>query len=479
MGVDGVVVVKDQHVRRCWNIGFTIATALGLLLSGVVAGCAHRRQAARPAQTDPEERAYLRLVVALGERDPDSIDYYYGPEQWVTDIRKNPPTLVRIRQTALQLVDHLQREQPGVDSNLPQREFLARQLRAIASRADLLLGMQQSFDRETELLFGVRLPLQTDEPRLARVRAELAQLLPGKGDLAQRYMKYEQTFVVPQPRLRAVMSRALAGCRDETLRHVPLPRGEQVTVSYVHNKPWSGFSRYQGNFHSAIQVNTDFPRTVDQILQLACHEGYPGHHVYNSIRESYLVDNEHMTRFMAQPTFSPQSLASEAAATFAVEVAFPWPDRVKFERDVLFPIAGISPSKAEKYGRVEELVDKLHAAEPPIARDYLDGRLEFVRAEDALASQALMAQSEATLKYINEYRTYMITYTVGRDMVASVVGEPADGVTTEAMRWQSYLRLITNLRPLQEISHQSLLNSRAELDQGATGTTKVRPAKRM
>jgi hypothetical protein len=64
-------------------------------------------------------------------------------------------------------------------------------------------------------------------------------------------------------------------------------------------------------------------------------------------------------------------------------------------------------------------------------------------------------------------------------MVASVVGEPADGVTTEAMRWQTYLRLITNLRPLQEISHQSLLTNRAELDQGATGTTKVRPAKRM
>ena len=215
-----------------------------------------------------------------------------------------------------------------------------------------------------------------------------------------------------------------------------LPPGESVTVEYVHGKPWSAFSRYQGNFHSLIQINADFGLTVDQVLQLACHEGYPGHHAYNSLRELQLVREHHLTEFMVQPTFSPQSLASEAAATFAVELAFPEPERTRFERNELFPLAGLDPRNAELYGRVERLVEALHPAEPAIARDYLDGNLEFVRAAWALEAQVLMVHSEATLKYINEYRSYLTAYTLGRDMVAEAVddqpGRPA------AARWQRF-----------------------------------------
>jgi hypothetical protein len=232
------------------------------------------------------------------------------------------------------------------------------------------------------------------------------------------------------------MNRALQGCRQQTLAHLNLPPGEFVTVEYVHDKPWSAFSHYQGNFRSLIQINTDFGLTVDQVLQLACHEGYPGHHVYNSLRELQLVRGHHLTEFMVQPTYSPQSLASEAAATFAIELAFPEPERTRFERDELFPLAGLDPRKAPLYGRVERLVEALHPAEPVIARDYLDGRLEFVRAASALEAQVLMAHSDATLKYINEYRSYVTAYTLGRDIVAAAVDDHPGRPASE--RWQRF-----------------------------------------
>jgi hypothetical protein len=161
------------------------------------------------------------------------------------------------------------------------------------------------------------------------------------------------------------------------------------------------------------------------------------------------VREEQRVEFMVQPTFSPQSFASEAAATFAVEAAFPPRERAAFERDALFPLAGIDAKKAVRYCRIERLVDQLHTAEPAIARDFLDGRLEFVRAARALEEQALMAGSEDALKYINEYRSYMATYTFGRDLVAQVVDRRTEGEVSEEVRWQRYLRVMTSVEPIE------------------------------
>jgi hypothetical protein len=435
-----------------------LPTRSSLKIGALLLGCfllmgSHNSPKRQAAPLDDVSFSYTRIAVALGERDPDSIDYYYGPAEWVKDIRENPPSLIQIRRSALALIAELRDKPVTPPGGEVQRQFLIGQLRAIASRVDLLLGAHLTFDQETEAMFGVQVPPRYDQRRLAHIRSRIDALLPGPGGLAERYSSFDQRFIVPHDRLPAVMDRALQGCREQTLAHMDLPPGEAVTVEYVHGKPWSAFSRYQGNFHSLIQINADFGLTVDQVLQLACHEGYPGHHAYNSLRELQLVREHHLTEFMVQPTFSPQSLASEAAATFAIELAFPEPERTRFERDELFPLAGLDTRKAELYGRVERLVEALHPAEPVIARDYLDGNLEFVRAAWALEAQVLMVHSDATLKYINEYRSYLTAYTLGRDMVADAVddqpGRPA------AARWQRFEQEIEITAPLPAARHEA------------------------
>jgi hypothetical protein len=432
-----------------------LPTRRSLKIGALLLGCfllmgSHNSPKRQAASLGYLSLSYTRMAVALGERDPDSIDYYYGPAEWVADIRENPPSLAQIRRSALALIAELRDKPTGGEA---QRQFLIGQLHAIASRVDLLLGAHLTFDQETEAMFGVQVPAQYDQRRLAHIRSQIDALLPGQGGLAERYSSFDQRFTVPPDRLPVVMNRALQGCRERTLAHMNLPPGESVSVEYVHGKPWSAFSRYLGNFHSLIQINADFGLTVDQLLQLACHEGYPGHHAYNSLRELQLVREHHLTEFMVQPTFSPQSLASEAAATFAIELAFPEPERTRFERDELFPLAGLDTRKAELYGRVERLVEALHPAEPVIARDYLDGNLEFVRAAWALEAQVLMVHSDATLKYINEYRSYLTAYTLGRDMVADAVddqpGRPA------AARWQRFEQEIEMTAPLPAARHEA------------------------
>jgi hypothetical protein len=234
-------------------------------------------------------------------------------------------------------------------------------------------------------------------------------------------------------------------CRKRTLQHLSLPTGETVTIEYVGSKPWNAYSSYEGGFHSRIQINATFPLTVDRALQLACHEGYPGHHVYNTLVDAQLVQRQHRWELMVQPTFSPQSFSSEALATYAADVAFPEDERLRFERDVLFPMAGIDRAKAEKYIEVSRLVNDLESAEPAIARDYLDGRLEWTRAASALEERALMLHTEATLKYLNEYRTYMLTYTVGKEVVKDCF---ANREATD--RWALYEQLITGRTSLRD-----------------------------
>jgi hypothetical protein len=367
-----------------------------------------------PSRFDRQVREYVRLAVALGERDPDSIDSYYGPPPWVADIRRKPPSLTEIRRSALDLERQLQGDRHA------RAKRLGTQLRAIATRADELLGHKQTFDQQSSAYFGVTLPA-TAPRNLDQDREEIERLIPGTGSLAERYAAFDRQFQVPADRLPAVMARAIRGCRDQTLRQLQLPAGETVRLEYVHNKPWSAFSRYQGNFQSVISVNVDFALTVDRVLQLACHEAYPGHHAQNVLQDLRIVRGLHWMEWTVQPTFSPQSLVSEALATFAVKIAFPAQERMLFERDALFPIAGFDPKTADKYDRVERLIDKLQSAEPAIARSFLDGKLEWARAADALEQQVLMADSEQTLKYISEYRSYMITYTLGPALVAEQV----------------------------------------------------------
>jgi hypothetical protein len=248
------------------------------------------------------------------------------------------------------------------------------------------------------------------------------------------------------------MNAALDVCRRRTLEYIALPAGESVELSFVRYKPWSAFSRYLGHAHSLIQVNLDAPVTVDDALELACHEGYPGHHVFNTLRDASLVQQGGLPEAQVQLTFSPQSYVSEAAAAYAPRMAFSPEERMRVEREVLFPAAGLSQREAERYVLISSLVRELDSVEPAIAREYVDGRTEFVRAEQRLASEALMAHSEAVLLYLNEYRSYMLAYTDGPRRIAASL----DAATAEAhpdsvaaqrrVRWTSYERLMRELR---------------------------------
>ena len=69
-------------------------------------------------------------------------------------------------------------------------------------------------------------------------------------------------------------------------------------------------------------MNTDLPIFIDRAIDLACHEGYPGHHVYNALLEKNLMRDRGGSEFSVYALFSPQSLIAEGTANYGIEVAF-------------------------------------------------------------------------------------------------------------------------------------------------------------
>lgn len=430
----------------------------GLRLTGVMLVCIalivlSSCKSTPTAQMDSSVREYVNLTVGLGQRDPDSLDYFAGPESMVADTLKQPPMLTSIRFSALQLLEKIAQELPTDNQGKARKIFLLGQLQAIANRVNVVLGVPESFDQETMASFGVVVPYGYDGAAIANTQTVLRDLLPGKGSLAERYQDFDSRFIIPAKLVPAVMARAIEGCRAETMAHISLPTSEAVTLEYVGNRPWSAFSRYKGSYHSVLQVNMDFALTVDRVLNLACHEAYPGHHTYNSIRDANLVQNRGLKEYLVQPTYSPQSMLSESMATLAVDVAFPKAKRLAFERDVLFPIAGLDSKDAALYLRVEDLVDRLHVIEPEVARKYLDGKLEFERAGTELESAALMVHPEAALKYINEYRSYVTTYTYGRDLLGKQLEQQSNG--DDSARWKIYAQWMIDEPQLSGAKHET------------------------
>jgi hypothetical protein len=400
----------------------------------LASGC-RRNQVFRGTSLDDDAKEYVCLAVSLGARDPDSIDFYTGPAEWVAGARDTPLPLAQIRSDALTLMRKLQQTQTdGEDTT--RKEFLQAQLHAIAGRVDVLEGKSKGFDDESVILFGVKAPANFDDAAIRSTKSELNKLLDGNGNVADQYGRYAKKFIIPSDKIPAAFSAALEECKRQTLLHLTLPQGEGITVKFVSQKPWAGFSRYLGRYRSEILINRDFAMGPEDVLNLACHEAYPGHHVLNSVRE---WKGNGWPEDTVQPTYSPQSLISEGAASYAERVAISNSEKAEFMRRTLFPMAGFDASEVAKYLRVQELIDDLSGNQVIVARSYVDGQLEFVRADQMLAEKAAIPEGASMLLYLNEYRSYAVTYTVGRQMVQSCVDE-AD----EQKRWKTYYDVMTD-----------------------------------
>jgi hypothetical protein len=433
------------------KVAMRLACVAGLGLTAAVVGPLAQRGQTRPMNTIAER--YVKLVLAVGQHDADYVDAYYGPPEWKAEAERQKAPLAQINSDAERLIAQipaLSAADRGDELVVLRHDYLRRQLEALRARVRMLEGATLTFDEESRALYDVSAPVHP-ESYFAAALEEIDRQLPRRSSqstLVDRYDAFRQQFVIPADRLTRVFDRAIAECRRRTLPHVQLPAAESFTVEYVKDKPWSGYNWYQGNYRSLIQVNTDLPIYIDRAVDLACHEGYPGHHVYNALLEQRLVRDRGWVEFSIYALFSPQSLIAEGTANYGIEVAFPGDERTTFERDVLYPEAGLDPSQAAAYTRLQALVDRLAYAGNEAARRYLNGGLDRAGTVAWLTRYAMSssARAEQRTRFFDTYRSYVINYNLGKDLVKRFVESRGGRAGQPARRWEAFVRLLVSPR---------------------------------
>jgi hypothetical protein len=424
-----------------------IAASAGILLSAsALAGRQPQMGKTDTTSMNALAERYVKTVLALGQHDKDYVDAYYGPPEWKRDADATKVGLDAIAAQGRAVRADLLRQAPGSDElSRLRHQYLDRQLASLDARIRMLKGEKLSFDEESKALYDAVAPTHPAS-HFQQLLDTLDTRFPGQGTLAARYDAWRRPFVIPREKLDAVFQTAIKACRDRTVKHVTLPANERFTVEYVTNKSWSGYNWYQGDFRSLIQVNTDLPIYIDRAIDLACHEGYPGHHVYNALLEKHLVRDRGWTEFTVYPLFSPQSLIAEGTANYGIEVAFTAAERLTFEQTVLFPAAGLDGAKAAEYYEVQGLVDQLAYAGNEAARSYLDGRISAAEAAAYLEKYAMYSPERAKqrVRFIEQYRSYVINYNLGKDMVRRFVESRSGGDL--AKRWSEFEQLLSSPR---------------------------------
>jgi len=400
----------------------------------LLAACAHQP----PISMDAHATSYVKLALALGEHDADWVDAYYGPPEWRESVKSEKKNLEAIHAEASALLAGVQSTPVSRDQMLAlRRNYLIEQLGSLITKTEMLQGKKFSFEEEARRLYGVT-PARHDDAFFAEAIRNLEKELPGEGSLAERVERFRARFHIPPDKRDEVMRAALQECRVRTLRHIELPQGEAFTLEYVTNQPWSGYNWYKGNYTSLIQVNTDLPMAISRALDLACHEGYPGHHAYNVLLEKNLVRDRGWVEFSVYPLNSPQSLIAEGSGNYGLVMAFPGDERMKFDRDVLFPLAGLDPNDAETYHRTLRLLAALGYTSSEAAQRYLDGEMARDEAKAWLVRYGLSTpeRAEQQLKFAERYRSYVINYTLGQDLVREYIEKSPD-------RWGAFRELLS------------------------------------
>ena len=401
--------------------------------------------------------AYVKLVLKIGQHDPDYVDAYYGPEAWKPSELKHDGNDTLIHKKLSEEADSLLNELENLSDYGATRletlrfRYLYKQILSAKTRLFMISGGELTFDEESKALYDAVSPSFPEE-HYKEILNKLDKLLPGSGKISKRVNDFKNNFIIPKEKLDTVFRVAIEECRRKTLKYIQLPPEENFTIEYVTNKPWGGYNWYKGNNYSVIQVNTDLPIYIDRAVDLAAHEGYPGHHVYNVLLENNLYRKNGWVEFSVYALFSPQSLIAEGSANYGIEVAFPGDSRIQFEKEILFPLAGLDTGKADEYYGMLSLVEDLEYAGNEAARNYLDGNLPDGKAgwnkeetKNWLVKYSLISPEKAgkRIEFIERYRSYVINYNLGKVIVKEYVEKNGGTEDNPKKRWEIFEKLLS------------------------------------
>jgi len=355
---------------------------------------------------------YLRLGLRLDRHVEGTVDAYFGPPELKAEVDAEPP--VAPQDLAADAAALLDETGDG---------WLRDQLVGLHTYARALAGDVGSYADEVEGCYGVR-PAYTDETVFEEAHRRLDALLPGDGPLGERVERWEASTRVPPELVERTIGAVIDEARVQTRRVVELPEGEDVELALVRDVGWLAFCEYLGDFRSRIQVNVDLPISGIEALVLAMHETYPGHHAERCAKDQLLVRGRGLLEETIVLVPTPQSLVAEGIAKLGPRLL----------------LEGVeAPALAEIVANAGVELDLPLALEIGSAREPLGGAdvnaaillhergASEAEVHDYLRRWSLLTPELAThvVRFLGEptSRTYILTYSAGRDLCRAYVGE--------------------------------------------------------
>lgn len=360
---------------------------------------------------------YLELGLRLGKHVDGLVDAYYGP----------PKLKEQVDAEELIPAEQLAADGDALRDELPDG-WLRDQVQGCATYAHVVAGDAISYADEVEACYGVR-PVKVSEVVYEDAHAELDELYPGKGSLRERRDAWRDLHLVSGDIAIPVLEDLLPLMRSRTeALLLDLPAGEAVTLEPVSDEPWWAFNYYLGDLHSRVVLNTDVPTTGPDLIHLAGHEVFPGHHTEHAVKEQVLIRDQGKIEEGIQLVPTPQAVLSEGIAETGAQLVLD--DAAKEEAYAIIRRHGgtlVDPQLSERIAKVSE---RLRTVGLDAALMIHEEGASVEEAEAYVEKWNLVPAEQAkhSVRFVTDptWRAYVITYSAGRDLCRAYVdGDPA------------------------------------------------------
>lgn len=365
---------------------------------------------------------YLRIAFGVERHFPGFIDAYVGPQELRAEAdMAPPPTLADLLARTRALHEQL----PAQGYPETRRDYLDKQLTAIAMVLRKLQGETVPYREEVAACFDIEIDLEPEETFAAAI-AELEEIVPGRGPILERMNDWRDQYIIDNTTARAGFDLLLNETRNRTLDIVELPAGEEIELSFVVDKPWSGYNWYLGNAKSLVEINVDLPLRALTMTDLTAHEGYPGHHTEHSLKDRELYQKRGYAEHAIHLINTPECVISEGIATVAEAQIFPGEEGIVFKSQVLYPAMGVQ-GDAEREERIDALFGKLRAVAGNAAMLRHEQGASEAEVIDYLMCWELTPKerAERRFRFLDDplWRPYIFTYFVGHDLMLDFIGQ--------------------------------------------------------
>ncbi|MFW9773264.1 MAG: hypothetical protein ACFFFB_06405 [Candidatus Heimdallarchaeota archaeon] len=280
-------------------------------------------------------KSFICLGLRINKHIGGYVDHYYGPPDLKkaidTELITSPRKLFK---DSVALLDKLKDQ--GFEEK--RQKYLQKTIIAIQTILRKLMEEEIPYLEFVKNLFDFTPKLYEDE-FFYDLSSKAEELYKGKGDLASRMKRYVKRRTIPTKLIITQYIKVLEIARNQTKKFFPdlLPDYERVDVSEVRDRSWPLSCWYLGNSISRLEINIEKVHYWTNLLNYACHEAYPGHHMERLIREHFLFRYRDYFESSVLLIYTPEIVIAEGLGVLAETTIFDYNESSKILLDQFCP----------------------------------------------------------------------------------------------------------------------------------------------